>query len=171
MKSKIIYSSKKIEVQSSPIEGKGVFAAGNIEKGERIAIIQGPVCFNENKTIHDVLAHPDWICFKEHYWVDPTCPCKYLNHSCAPNAGIRGRRLLYAIKPIKKGEEICFDYSSTEVELRWVAPWTCHCKSKDCRKKITSIQRLPKQKVESYIPFIPTGVQYYYERWRKNKSR
>ena len=38
---------------------------------------------------------------------------RYVNHSCVPNAESRpykGRVYIYSIKPIKKGEEITYDY-------------------------------------------------------------
>lgn len=166
-----MYANKKIEARSSGIEGTGLFAARDLKQGERIASIQGPTCFKVNKTMQDVLGHPNWVGFKKNYWLAPACPCVYLNHSCNPNAGIKGKRLVYALRNIKKGEEICFDYSTTEVEPRWVAPWTCHCGQKQCRKQIRSVEYLPEKIVQSYIPFIPTGVQYYYDRIKTKRVR
>ncbi len=38
----------------------------------------------------------------------------YVNHSCDPNAGILGHIALVALRPIATGEEICFDYGTTD---------------------------------------------------------
>jgi hypothetical protein len=49
---------------------------------------------------------------------------RFLNHSCRPNAAVRGT-LLVAIAPIAAGEEVTFDYNTTELEI--ASPFTCHC--------------------------------------------
>ena len=62
----------------------------------------------------------------------------FVNHSCEPNAGIKGQISLYAIRNIKAGEEITFDYGTvlfsddaTPYELE------CECGTDKCRGKIT----------------------------------
>lgn len=55
------------------------------------------------------------------------------NHSCGPNAGVKGQVVLVARRNINPGEEICFDYETTDtVDLKF----DCECGAKDCRKKI-----------------------------------
>src|SRR4051794_10437090 len=49
---------------------------------------------------------------------------RFLNHSCRPNAAVRGT-LLVAIAPIAKGEEVTFDYNTTELEI--ASPFECNC--------------------------------------------
>ena len=49
---------------------------------------------------------------------------RFLNHSCRPNATV-ARRALIAIKPIAAGEEITFDYNTTEYEI--ASPFHCRC--------------------------------------------
>lgn len=51
-------------------------------------------------------------------------PWRYLNHSCAPNAAVRGRELV-ALRPIGRLEEITFDYASSEWSL--AEPFPCRC--------------------------------------------
>src|SRR4051812_9157154 len=48
---------------------------------------------------------------------------RFLNHSCLPNAAVRGT-LLVAVAPIAKGEEVTFDYNTTELEN--AAPFEGH---------------------------------------------
>jgi hypothetical protein len=73
------------------------------------------------------------------------------NHSCAPNAYIRGMSELVALRDIAKGEEITYDYSTTmdDNEKKIVQAgrvlWTCecHCGSADCRGEIDQFKMLP----------------------------
>ena len=49
---------------------------------------------------------------------------RYLNHSCEPNAAFAGRRLV-AVRSIRAGEEISFDYNTTEWDMS--SPFRCAC--------------------------------------------
>lgn len=60
-------------------------------------------------------------------------PAKYINHSCNPNCGfsIRNKRIwIKAIKNIKKGEEINYDYGYELDDDYKNHP--CKCNSKNC---------------------------------------
>ena len=98
---------KKIIVKKSNIKnaGKGVFAGENINKDDLIGIFKG---FKVNADGIHVL----WL--DEDHAIEVTNDMKYVNHSKNPNAGLWGVEL-YAIKDIKKNEEIFFDYNE-EVE-------------------------------------------------------
>ena len=54
----------------------------------------------------------------------PAYRWRFLNHSCRPNAAVQGT-LLVAITPIAAGDEVTFDYNTTELEI--ACPFTCHC--------------------------------------------
>lgn len=54
----------------------------------------------------------------ERYW------WRFLNHSCAPNARLRGLELV-ALRAIAAGEEITFDYNCTEYDM--AEPFVCRC--------------------------------------------
>lgn len=79
----------------------------------------------------------------------------YTNHSCSPNAALRtsysskdnmGKVALITIKNINKGEELTFDYATTETELTQELMNTeCLCKSSLCRKKMMSFPDLSKE--------------------------
>jgi hypothetical protein len=63
-------------------------------------------------------------------------PADWVNHSCSPNAGLRGQVVLVAMRHIDAGESICFDYAMTDS-----APYDefeCGCGSPHCRKRITA---------------------------------
>ena len=54
---------------------------------------------------------------------------RYANHSCQPSAEsdlVRGKIILRAIKPIKPGDEITYDYGEEYFEL-FIRPAGCKC--------------------------------------------
>jgi hypothetical protein len=55
---------------------------------------------------------------------DPRYRWRFLDHSCRPNAAVRGT-LLIAIAPIAAAEEVTFDYNTTELEV--ACPFECRC--------------------------------------------
>jgi uncharacterized membrane protein YeiB len=58
-------------------------------------------------------------------------PWKYLNHGCDPNVAIDvPRRVIVARRPITAGEELRFDYNTTEWEL--AEPFVCNCGAPTC---------------------------------------
>jgi SET domain-containing protein len=63
---------------------------------------------------------------------------RYANHSCHPNAQsdvVRGKVILRAIRKIRPGEEITYDYGSDYFEL-FLRPVGCKCaKCLERRKK------------------------------------
>jgi len=56
---------------------------------------------------------------------------RYLNHACTPNAAFFGRRLV-AMTTIRAGEEISFDYNTTEWDMS--SPFRCSCGRCDGRE-------------------------------------
>lgn len=58
----------------------------------------------------------------------------FINHSCNPNCGIKDKLKVVAMRKIKKGEEITFDYAMSETSDYKMK---CNCKQKNCREIIT----------------------------------
>jgi len=63
---------------------------------------------------------------------------RYINHSCEPNCAVHrwkvkgiSRAAIFALKDIKKGEELTFDYKWDRKRGR--APTKCHCNTPTCR--------------------------------------
>lgn len=131
-----------------------------MHKGEVITRVQGPVKFKINKNKEDAIANPDWVGIEKNHWVDPEKPHKFLNHSCNPNAGMRGLTL-YALHDLSEGEEVTIDYSIIEGDPRWEMP--CSCGNSNCRKIVRSIQFLPEQTFKSYLPHVPAYFRRLYE--------
>lgn len=151
---------KKIYIRDSTIEGKGIIAAENIKKGEVIQYIKGKERVLQIKSKADSLSYPNWIGVGKNRWIEVEYPIQYLNHSCKPNAGIKGRVTIVALKNIRKDEEITIDYSTTECDVLW--EMACACGAGGCRRTIRSIQFLPYKQFKSYLPYIPTYFRDVY---------
>lgn len=118
---------------TSPIAGEGVFAGRAFAPGEKIWTMTGAV-YGNSRTGQD----PDFVGLGPGLWMDPDPPLNKLNHSCAPNAHFGSKRQLFALTPIAKGEEITFDYSTSEVDPDWTM--ACNCQAKGCRRGLHAIQ-------------------------------
>lgn len=148
-----------IAVRGSEIEGKGVFATRDFGSGEAICRMLGErISFRELKKRYEMgrekICNPLQITGAT--YLDLAEPYVYVNHSCAPNAGVRKRGELFALKPIRKGEEITYDYSTTEwtyEKFGKYKDWAmeCNCGSKYCRGTLGQFPTLsPKVKKEYY---------------------
>jgi SET domain-containing protein len=65
---------------------------------------------------------------KDEYEIIESPGC-YINHSCDPNVEEKDRTG-YALKDIKKDEEITIDYDKIAYLEK---PFKCHCGSRNCR--------------------------------------
>jgi uncharacterized protein len=118
--------------------GLGLFATEPIKKGETIIeyignIIDDVEAERKHKTMYifevkkntNIDGSPRWN------------TARYANYSCDPNAeseNKKSRIFLIAIKNIKAGEEITFDYGEEFVEEH-IKPNGCRCGSKKCKMK------------------------------------
>lgn len=133
----------KVEVKQSKIEGKGLFATEDIKKNEEIIQYTGEkVTKKEGDRRSDAqeAAGKPMVIFElnKRYDLDASVGgsgAEYANHSCDPNAesiNIDGEIWLQAIKNIKSGDEIVYDYNFAANAERT----PCNCGSKKCRGKI-----------------------------------
>lgn len=149
--------------------GKGVFAQKNLKKGEVAFIARGKLVALTVKSEDDSSTYPNAIGISPRRWLNPfsSNPLCFLNHSCDPNMGIRGKRTFVALRDIEKGEHLTIDYSITECDKLWSLGEQCVCGSPRCRKKIRSIQFLPISTFRKYSPYIPTIFKRIYLREKK----
>lgn len=160
----------KIYIGKSKICGKGIFASRDIKRGEIIALIKGPIINHIVVDKKTSAVGSSWVGIGKNKWINPRVIFNHINHSCNPNAGIKGSRTVVALRNIKKHEEILIDYSITESDKLWTLDKECKCKSKNCRKIIKSIQFLPKEVFNSYLPYIPKYFQKVYIKYHQNKK-
>ncbi|MFA6076941.1 MAG: SET domain-containing protein-lysine N-methyltransferase [Candidatus Paceibacterota bacterium] len=144
----------KIYIGESKTHGKGIFAKGDIKKGEIVFIIKGKkVHFLIDSEESAKVAGFNWIGVGKNEWIDPVKYALYFNHSCNPNSAVKGKVTVVALCNIKKGEEVTFDYSFDEADIFWNIK--CNCGSKNCRKIIKSVQFLPKKTFNHSIQHMP----------------
>lgn len=119
-----------VEVTAAGAKGLGVFAAREFVRGETVIVgraIESPA----ERTRMSVQL--DWA---RHVEMD--APATLLNHSCAPNLGVRENQWcaydFVALRDILVGDELAFDYAMTEHSL--VASLSCRCGSASCQGEI-----------------------------------
>lgn len=72
---------------------------------------------------------------------------RYINHSCEPNARVCVEsRTLKALRPIAAGEEITYNYCSTEFEMS--DPFICRCESEACYGEVKGFRYLHREAKE-----------------------
>ncbi len=153
------YISPKIEKKESQKSGYGLFAKKDIAKNEVVIdFSQGPGRFISNQEMEELYKkHYDYgIQTGDNMFFAATDDgeleaADFLNHSCDPNCGIKNFLMIVAMRDIKSGEEITFDYAMSE-SSDFSMP--CACAALDCRKMITGNDwKMPKlqQKYKGYF--------------------
>ena len=152
----------QLAIKPSPIAGNGVFTTGGIKKSQLIHVVTGELCTLE-EVLHrvemGVEAAADPLGVEEEKYLDLDELSRTFNHSCAPNAYIRGKNELMALRDIRSGEEITYDYSTTmndneEKIIKYGNEmWTCacHCGSADCRGIIDQFKNVPESTQKFYL--------------------
>lgn len=133
-------SPKTTNKKKSLIHGRGLFATRAIQEGEVVAVKGGYVYgWKLRDKIEERFGPVDGQ-IGEDLFIGPVSKeevegCMlYLNHSCDPNVGVAGNYMFVALRDIKSGEELAFDYAMTDDENYKMK---CNCRSKNCRKVIT----------------------------------
>jgi len=78
-------------------------------------------------------------------------PWRFLNHSCAPNAMLRLRTLV-ALRPIEKGDEVTFDYATTEYDMS--CPFPCGCGAPGCLGIVRGFRHLTPEQQRARAPYL-----------------
>ncbi len=138
---------KLYEVRRSAIHGRGVFALDTIRKGERIIEYKGKhVKWSwASKAYPDVVGEPTHtFLFElgEDMVIDANQngnAARWINHSCSPNCEASeddGRIFIEALRTIRPGEELGYDYNISLEERLTPAEkkrWPCYCGARKCR--------------------------------------
>lgn len=128
MSKKKINPTESVRVGRSSA-GLGLFATRKFKKGERIIEYVGRIITNSesytsrSKYLFEVNGRKT---------IDGSCRtniARYINHSCKPNCEpeiVRGRIFIDAIRNIKEGEELVYDYGE-EYFNEHIRPYGCRC--------------------------------------------
>ena len=130
---------KLYKIKKSKIDNRGLYAATNIKKNTKIIEYKGKII-----TVKETETNPKFDNDKAIYLFnlnkkyDLDGDFKYntarlINHSCDPNCEVDGVGLklwIYAIKDIKKNEELTYDYGfSFDKDYK---DFPCKCGAKKC---------------------------------------
>ena len=124
---------KKTVTRKSAIHGNGVFAALPVRKGERLIEYKGRRRTHEEVDAGDSgdieSGHTFLFTLDENWVIDANFEgndARWINHSCAPNCEAvlveneddpkRTQVFIEAIRAIKPGEELTYDYGITLAE-------------------------------------------------------
>ena len=154
------YLSSKLEGRpKADGSGNGIFALEPINKGELVAVFGG-VVYEWDTFIH-LPERERSLCIQveERLFLvpRPIGEGDYVNHSCNPNAGLSGQIGLVAMRDVKTGEEVCFDYAMSDTMP--YDEFDCGCGQPNCRGRVggNDWQKLELQK--RYAGFFSPHVQ------------
>ena len=158
--------TRRIITRRSPIHGNGVFAARDIPAGVRLIQYRGRVITQVQADRRydgsSDTGHTFLFILNDDYVIDANFDgnaARWINHSCDPNCEAvihehasdrrRDRVMIETIRPIKAGEEICYDYGIVLDEPytpRLKKIWECRCGARRCTGTILQPKRKAKAK-------------------------
>ena len=127
------------KIKKSKIDKNGLYASQDIKKGTRIIEYKGKIITSKQSEVnpkYDNSKAINLFNINKKYDLDGDFKfntARLINHSCDPNCEVLGKGLkiwIYAMKDIKKGEELSYDYGfSFDKDFR---QYPCRCGSKNC---------------------------------------
>lgn len=150
-------SSRRIQVRRSGVHGKGVFALQDIAEGETVIEYVGEVITwqqAQDRHPHDPSDpnHTFYFHVDEDRVIDALYggnSSRWINHSCDANCEADeegGRVFIKALRNIKAGEELNYDYGLIIDEPytpKLKAEYPCWCGAKNCRGTLLAPKRRP----------------------------
>ena len=124
-----------IVVKKSRIHGIGAFARVNIRHGKRLIEYIGPRLSKAAGQAELAKQNVYIFTLDDTYDIDGSVDwnlARFLNHSCDPNCEadvVRGRIWIYAIRAIRAGEELTYNYSHG---LEGYEERPCQCGATNC---------------------------------------
>jgi hypothetical protein len=136
--------------------GRGVFARVKIRAGEVLIVWGGEVVTGEMLKWMSADRHRLALQIEEDLYLVTANegPADWVNHSCNPNAGLVGQIVLVALRDIRPGEEVGFDYAMSDGSP--YDEFECGCGAKTCRHHVTGDDwRLPELQARYAGHFSP----------------
>ena len=126
--------------KSAPGLGQGLFANAKIRKGDFVLEYTGK---RIPTPAADRMKSRYLFEIDERWTVDGSSranTARYINHSCDPNTSaeiLAGRIMIFAVRAIKKGEELTIDYDKEYFD-EFIRPAGCKCWK--CSLQLTEIK-------------------------------
>ena len=148
-------SGRRIQVRRSGVHGKGVFCVAALAKGDCIIEYKGEVLsWPEAQRRHphdpDNPDHTFYFHVDDDHVIDGKVggnSARWINHSCQPNCEAEedeGRIFIVALRKIKPGQELFFDYGLILDERQTAkvkARYECRCGARACRRTMLAPKR------------------------------
>lgn len=150
--------ARRISVRRSPIHGRGVFATRALRAGERVIEYRGARIPRDELLERETPGHTFLFTVNAGWAIDGGergNSARWINHSCEPNCEAvihvdldgderRDRVFIEALRPIRAGEELTFDYA-VELPVPHTAArareWPCRCGAPTCRGTLLAPRR------------------------------
>ncbi len=127
-------------VKNSDVHGKGLFANKDFKKGEMVLNWNKENKYLSKKDVENLpLSLKPFVAVFNNQYLLIAEPERYMNHSCNPNTEISEDGSDFALRDIKRGEEITGSYTRVGALMGF----ECNCGSENCRKLI------PPSKIEN----------------------
>jgi len=148
-------AGRRLQVRKSGVHGKGVFALQPIKKGETIIEYTGetiswPEALRRHPHDPSQPDHTFYFHIDDGHVIDGKMggnASRWINHACAPNVEAddqSGQVFLLALRTIKPGDELFFDYGLV-IEERYTPAlkkrFECRCGSNNCRGTMLAPKR------------------------------
>lgn len=166
------FLSRRLTGRSIPDRGgRAVFAVAPVSRGEVLAVWGGEVVNQDwlRRAGTDVARLALQVDENLYLVSNQEGPADWINHSCEPNAGLRGQVVLVALRDIEAGEEICYDYAMSDGSAYDLIE--CHCGTPSCRRRITGRDwrlRSLQQRYRGYFsPYLQARIERELERQRQ----
>ena len=146
---------RRIQVRRSGVHGKGVFALQPIARGETVIeyvgeVITWPEALRRHPHDPSDPNHTFYFHIDDERVIDAKVggnAARWINHACQPNCEadeVDGRVFIKALRPLKPGEELFYDYGLI-IDERYTPKlkkqFECRCGSAKCRGTMLAPKR------------------------------
>jgi SET domain-containing protein len=148
-------AGRRIQVRRSGVHGRGVYALQPLAKGETVIEYVGEVitwkqALARHPSNPDDPNHTFFFHLDDQHVIDAGVggnAARWINHACNPNCEadeVDGRVFIKALRHIKPGEELFYDYGLT-IDERYTPKlkreYACRCGAPKCRGTMLSPKR------------------------------
>jgi uncharacterized protein len=148
-------AGRRIQVRRSGVHGKGVYALQPLARGETLIEYKGeritwPQALKRHPSNPDDPNHTFFFHIDDDHVIDAGVggnAARWINHACNPNCEADeqdGRVFIKALRSIKPGEELFYDYGLT-IDDRYTPKlkreYACRCGARNCRGTMLAPKR------------------------------
>lgn len=134
----VCFLTPKARPAATRSTGYGIVVCEPIAAGEVVSAFGGRCVTRDEFDLLPVSQQVRSVQIDEHLYMagapEPE-PADFINHSCDPNCVVSGNVLLVAGRDIAAGEELCYDYATTDGSD--YDEFECVCGTAPCRGKVS----------------------------------